>query len=128
MRGVNKDFYHQTVTSKQVEDYISKKGKVDLSKIFDQYLRTTQIPELDYYFAVDEKDKSLLRLHYRWKNCVDGFNMPLRIKLGEEWVVIKPSDKHEGSYLTKFKVGSTISSIVNRNYYITWKESRKLVH
>ena len=37
LRGLNKDFYHQTVTSKQVEDYISQKSGKDLSKIFDQY-------------------------------------------------------------------------------------------
>ena len=127
LRGLNKDFYHQTVTTKQVEEYMSKKGKVDLSKIFDQYLRTIQIPELEYYFAPDEKDKSLLRLFYRWKNCVDGFNMPLRIKLGDEWVVIKPPITYEGSTYTSLKVAAGAPNIVNRNYYITWKESRKLV-
>ena len=47
LRGLNKDFYHQTVTSKQVEDYIIQKSGKDLSKVFDQYLRTTQIPVLE---------------------------------------------------------------------------------
>ena len=44
LRGLNKDFYHQTVDSKQVEAYISEKSGIDLSKVFDQYLRTTVIP------------------------------------------------------------------------------------
>jgi aminopeptidase N len=46
LRGLNKDFYHQTVTSRQVENYISQKSGYDYSKVFDQYLRTTQIPKL----------------------------------------------------------------------------------
>ena len=45
LRGLNKDFYHQTVTSKQIENYISKKSGYDYGKVFDQYLRTTQIPK-----------------------------------------------------------------------------------
>ncbi|HEY0066603.1 MAG TPA: M1 family metallopeptidase, partial [Flavisolibacter sp.] len=44
IRGLNKDFYHQTVTTRQVEDYISKQSGKNLSKVFDQYLRTTDIP------------------------------------------------------------------------------------
>jgi aminopeptidase N len=40
LRGLNKDFYHQSVTSKQVEEYFSTKSGFDFSKVFDQYLRT----------------------------------------------------------------------------------------
>src|SRR5690606_8757454 len=29
LRGLNKDFYHQTVTTKQIEDYISEKSGID---------------------------------------------------------------------------------------------------
>ena len=42
LRGLNKDFYHKTVSSKQVEDYLSIKLNRDLS-FFDQYLRDTKI-------------------------------------------------------------------------------------
>ena len=48
LRGLNKDFYHQTVDSKDVEVYFSKVSGKDISKIFDQYLRTTKIPVLEY--------------------------------------------------------------------------------
>jgi aminopeptidase N len=47
LRGLNKTFYHQTVTTQQVENYISEKAKRNFSKVFDQYLRTTQIPTLE---------------------------------------------------------------------------------
>ena len=73
LRGLNKTFYHQTVTSKQVEEYISKKSGIDLSKVFDQYLRTTMIPTLEYKI-----ENGLLS--YRWSNVVKGFNMPVKIQ------------------------------------------------
>ena len=45
---LNKDFYHQTVTSAQIENYLSEKSGKDLTAFFDQYLRTTLIPKLEY--------------------------------------------------------------------------------
>jgi aminopeptidase N len=72
LRGLNKTFYHQTVTTKQVEDYISRQSGINFSKVFDQYLRTTQIPVLEY----KKEDGHIL---YRWANCIDGFYMPVKI-------------------------------------------------
>src|SRR5690606_15961787 len=48
LRGLNQDFYHQTVTGKQVQDYINQKSGMDFTKVFDQYLTTIQIPVLEY--------------------------------------------------------------------------------
>jgi aminopeptidase N len=48
LRGLGKDFYHQTVTTQQIENYISSKSGIDFSSVFDQYLRTIQIPTLEY--------------------------------------------------------------------------------
>ena len=36
LRGLNKVFWHQTVTTKQVEDYVSKQAGIDFSKVFEQ--------------------------------------------------------------------------------------------
>lgn len=86
LRDINKTFWHQTVTTKQIEDYMIAFLKLDLQKVFDQYLRTTKIPTLQYQI----KGK---QLKFRWVNCVKGFNMPLRIRTRktEEW--IKPTDQ-----------------------------------
>jgi aminopeptidase N len=46
--GLNKTFYHQTVTAKQIEEYFSQKSKFDFAPVFEQYLKTTQIPVLEY--------------------------------------------------------------------------------
>jgi aminopeptidase N len=70
LRGLNKTFYHQTVTSKQIEDFISENSGIDFSRVFDQYLRTVNVPELQYY----QKGK---KTYYRWTNVVDKFDLQL---------------------------------------------------
>ncbi|MBS1948150.1 MAG: M1 family metallopeptidase [Bacteroidetes bacterium] len=109
LRGLNRDFYHQTVTSKQIEDYISLHAKIDFSKVFDQYLRTTEIPVLEYKI-----NKSALS--YRWANCVSGFKMPVKIFAGKEaW--IDPSETWK-----MLKVPDGADFRVDRNFYITSKK------
>ena len=53
LRGLNKTFWHQTVTGAQVQAYINKQAGMDFSKVFEQYLTTTKIPVLEY--KVDER-------------------------------------------------------------------------
>ena len=72
LRGLNKDFYHQTVTTAQIENYISEKSGKKLQKVFDQYLRTTKIPVLEYQLGHNH-------LRYRWANCTEGFDMPIKV-------------------------------------------------
>ena len=81
LRGLNSTFYHQTVTTKQIEDYLSKAVGLDLKPFFDQYLRDSKIPTLEY-----KADGNSIA--YRWTNCVSGFNMPVKVKLNgnEQWL------------------------------------------
>lgn len=72
LHGLNKDFYHKIVTSKQVEDYIIKFTGLDLKPLFDQYLRSTQIPKLEWYIKKKE-------LFYRFTNTISGFSLPLPV-------------------------------------------------
>lgn len=94
LRGIGKDFYHETVTTKQIEDYISQKSGIDFSTVFNQYLRTTQIPILEY-------SQSGKTLKFHWKNAVEGFNLPIiiddktTIKPTKDWQTIKLKDKKE---------------------------------
>src|SRR5699024_6868831 len=48
LRGLHDTFKHQIVSSDQVEKYICKHRSLGLSKFWDQYLRTTRIPKLEY--------------------------------------------------------------------------------
>ncbi len=72
LRGINKDFYHQVVTGDQIENYLIEKTGINLTSFFDQYLRDVRVPVFEYYI----KDNKLI---FRYKNCVEGFEMPLKI-------------------------------------------------
>ncbi|MFI2743541.1 M1 family metallopeptidase [Zhouia sp. PK063] len=74
LTGLNRTFYHQTVNSKQIQDYISQKAGFDYTKVFYQYLNTTQIPELQLY--VDGMNG---KMYYKYTNCIAGFNLPLAL-------------------------------------------------
>ena len=78
---MNSTFYHQTVTTKQIQDYLSKNVGLDLKLFFDQYLRDIRIPTLEYKFKNN-------KLKYRWTNCISGFNMPVKVLLNgkEQWL------------------------------------------
>lgn len=63
LRGLNETYYHQTVSSQQVEAYVSKQSGLDLSPVFEQYLRHTQIPVLEYKYEGKKIILSLGQLH-----------------------------------------------------------------
>ncbi len=74
LRGLNKTFYHQTVTTEQIVGYINQQSGLNFTPVFDQYLRYKNIPTLEFRF----QDKQLLG---RWISDVNGFTMPVKIKV-----------------------------------------------
>ena len=111
LRGLNKTFYHQTVTTKQVEDYIRLQSKINFSKVFDQYLRTTQIPTLEY-------KQDGYQLQYRYIDCINNFQLPLKINFkGQRW--IKPTQAWQT--LNLYPEGDNTFS-VDPNFYINTKK------
>ncbi len=110
LRGLNKTFWHQTVTGAQVEEYISQQAGVDLSKVFAQYLTTTMIPMLEYSI-------NGATLTYRWTNVVPGFDMPVRVTLADStYSVIRPTTSPQ---TTKLALHDPASFRVDLNYYVT---------
>ncbi len=81
LRGLNETFYHQTVTTEQIESYLSEKSGKDLSAFFDQYLRSKWVPNLEYRWNGNI-------LEYRYRDVVPGFDMPVRVFADEEarWI------------------------------------------
>ncbi len=110
LRGLNSTFRHQTVTGAQVEEYIAQQTGLDLTKVFDQYLRTTMIPVLEYRAAGSN-------VEYRWANVVPGFAMPVRAQIGgAEWTMLRPTSAWQ-------RVAGTGAVNVDVNYYVTVKEA-----
>ncbi len=110
LRGMNEEFYHQTVTTKEIEDYMSQMSDIDLTEFFNQYLRTTMIPTLEYKINGNE-------ITYRWINVVEKFDMPVKIANSEIWLFPNSEWKTE-----KLKDGLEKNFRIDRNFYILMKE------
>ncbi|MEG0187052.1 MAG: M1 family metallopeptidase [Algoriella sp.] len=107
LRGLNKEFYHQTVTTEQIENYIAKFSGLDLTAFFNQYLRTTKIPVLELKQSGD-------KIEYRYTNIVDGFAMPLTLKKSTQ--TINPTK--DWQTLNNSAITKAIDVTINPNYYI----------
>jgi aminopeptidase N len=77
---LNDDLKHQTLTSADVENYISKRTRYNFAPFFNQYLRKTALPVFEYQI-IDKDDK--LELKYRLKTDVSGLEMPIKVMLGK---------------------------------------------
>lgn len=88
LRKMNRVFYHQTVNSQQVETFLSKETGKDLSAFFEQYLRTANIPLLEY--SLNGK-----KLTYRYVDVVDDFDMPVKVFIGGKahWIFPKKNSE-----------------------------------
>ena len=117
--GLNTQFYHQTVTTEQVENYISVRAGFGFQKVFDQYLRTTQIPVFSYSY--NEKEKILT---YQYKNCVTGFNLPLHFNYLDKKYSLMPMDYQPQQRLiqeTNFNL-QEFAKTIESQYYIRLEE------
>lgn len=108
LRGLNATFYHQTVTTQQIESYLSEKIGRDLTPVFNQYLRDTRIPTLEYFFKNNQ-------LGYRWANSVANFNLPVKVALNGTEQILEPNNEWKMLPLGKTEK-PTLE--VDNNYYI----------
>lgn len=117
LRGLNRKFYHQTVTSAQVEQYISATAKFNYSKVFDQYLRTTQIPTFTYYV---ENGK----LFYQYTDCIKGFNLPLVLKNGKQSLKLLPTTNMQSRMLKAGDSELLNAEAISKMYFVKVKNEK----
>ncbi len=110
LSGMNEVFWHQTVTTQQIENYIIQQSGIDFQKTFDQYLRTTQIPQLEFYLSKDKK-----KITYRWTNSIKGFNLPLVIN-NKRYSI---TTKWKTTAITKDDLSRWNKIDIEQLYYIT---------
>ncbi|MEO6832887.1 MAG: M1 family metallopeptidase [Chitinophagaceae bacterium] len=116
LRGLNKDFYHKIVTTKEVEDYISRFVGKDLKPFFDQYLRSTIIPELHQKLIGKT-------LSFFWGNAVLDFDAPIAIS--------QDGGKTFSNYSATTKISLNLSKKEQKQVRIkllglyTWAESEQ---
>lgn len=109
LRKLNSEFKHQTVSSEQVEDFLSKELGKDLSAYFNQYLRTTKIPKLEV--KIFEKE-----IEYRYTNIVPDFDMPVIAIINgkEQWIF--PNDGWKNEQFTQ-----TIETLeIKEDFYVNF--------
>ena len=96
LRGINKVFYHQIVTTQQVENYLNRQSNLDLKAFFNQYLRTIKIPVLEYKIQNS-------KIKYRYNNILKDFQMPVKVFVDnkekwiyptKKWKTIRNTNKH----------------------------------
>ncbi|REG87304.1 M1 family metallopeptidase [Winogradskyella sediminis] len=109
LRGLNSEFYHETVTTEQIEDYLSKHTAMDLAPFFNQYLRSTKIPTFEYQL---ENGK----LKFRYINIVDGFAMPIQVEIDKHSKWLFPNAKWQTKTIKSERIE------VDKNFYVHTKE------
>lgn len=107
LRGLSREFYHQTVHSEQIENFIGKHMGTDLKPFFDQYLRDTRIPIFEYALL-----DSTIR--YRWSNCKKDFNMKLKVFINGQVRWLEPKQMWQN-----LKLEEPVSTMkIDENFYV----------
>ena len=108
LRGMNQHFWHQTVTTAEFEAYVCEQSGFDFSRLLEQYLRTTDIPELRY-----SATGNTLSVH--WAKVVPGFSLPVLLRInGREQRVVVSEEPRE------IQLDAALESLeLDRNFYMT---------
>ncbi|SPF39349.1 Peptidase M1 membrane alanine aminopeptidase [Candidatus Sulfopaludibacter sp. SbA4] len=84
------DFYqhfkYQNIMTEDVAAYFNQKTGMDLTAIFDEYLRHAALPVLELKF-----DEAAGAVSYRWKADEPGFAMPVRVGTKDHWEMVRPT-------------------------------------
>ena len=87
VHGFYQKFKYQNIMTEDVVSYFNQQSGMNLTPIFNQYLRHTAIPALELKF--DEPGK----ISYRWQADESDFAMPVRVGLKEHWEIIHPTTR-----------------------------------
>jgi aminopeptidase N len=89
--------YRNIMTEDMVRFFNARLGR-DLTAIFDQYLRRTELPVLELVF--NQKEGTVA---YRWRADERGFAMPIRVGERGKWQMIQPTTDWQAMPLTLSK-------------------------
>ena len=78
-------YKHQTIDTRMVEDFFNAAVETDLQPVFDQYLRYSAIPVLEF-------KNTRNRISYRWNTDVANFNMPVDVFINKKETRLFPTN------------------------------------
>ena len=76
LKGLQERFRYQTITAEDVFSFVNQKTGQDYNYFFNQYLKSTKIPQLDVRLTF--KGDSTFAM-FRWSADVQDFRMPVRV-------------------------------------------------
>jgi aminopeptidase N len=86
LKELYQHFKYQTIMTEDIVAWFNQKTKMNLTPIFNQYLRHTSIPVLELKF-----DEAAGSVSYRWRADEAGFAMPVRVGTKDHWQIIQPT-------------------------------------
>jgi aminopeptidase N len=86
LRDVYQRFKYQNILTEQLVEFINARLNMNLTPIFEQYLRRAQLPTLELSFNDGERSVA-----YRWRADERAFAMPIRVGRPGEWRTIEPT-------------------------------------
>ncbi|MGA7926505.1 MAG: M1 family metallopeptidase [Candidatus Sulfotelmatobacter sp.] len=79
-------FKYRNIMTDDVVSYFNQQTGMDLTPIFDQYLRHAQIPRLELLFG-----EAAGMVMHRWSADEEDFSMPVRVGTPDGWQIIHPT-------------------------------------
>jgi aminopeptidase N len=107
-------FRHKIIDTETVVNFFNFKSEMDLTSIFNQYLRYNSIPNL-----VLRINKN--KLEYRWESTEKNFKMPIDIKVNGKEIRIQPIKEWQFSKII-IKSLDEVEVFVNNFYVNVFKE------
>ena len=87
---------------------------MNLSKVFDQYLRGIRVPIFEYEITNG-------KLMYRWNDVIDGFDMPIEVIIDGENKVLNPTTEFQYIPIKNLFIN------VDNDYYVYTKDLKVIV-
>lgn len=79
-------FKYQNIMTEDVVAFFNKQTGMNLTPIFDEYLRHAALPTLELKF-----DEAAGQVSYRWNADEKAFVMPIRVGKRDAWQIIQPT-------------------------------------
>jgi len=86
IHDVFQHFKYQNIMTEEMVAYFNQKTRMNLTPIFDEYLRHAALPVLELKF-----DEAAGTVAYRWKADEPAFEMPIRVGAKDNWQIVKPN-------------------------------------
>jgi hypothetical protein len=140
-------FKYQNIMTEDMVKFFNEKTGMNLTPIFDQYLRHSALPTLELKF-----DEANGTVSYRWDADEKAFAMPIRVGRIGQWQIIQPSAEwktlqsplkkkefevatdlyyvnrreavNRSAALTHFRKSSMVSLLGDRSQLSSWQSAR----